>query len=74
MLPARALWSTLALLVIARAVFSFVPSMAGWGLNVQRFLDPISGWGLWGLAALALVPAVARRGVPALEKAGDRLA
>lgn len=74
MLSARALWITLALLVIVRGLLTFVPSMAGWGLNVQRFLDPTSGWGLWGLAALALIPAIARRGVPALERAGDRLA
>jgi len=74
MSAARALWVSLALLVLARGLLTFVPSMWGWGLNVQRFLDPVFGWGLWLLAALALVPALAKRGLPALEKLGEGLA
>jgi hypothetical protein len=60
MSAAAALWLCLALLVLLRAVFGFVPSMWAWGLNVQRFLDPLSGWGLWALAALSLIPPIAR--------------
>ena len=37
----------------------------------QRFLAPILGWGLWGLAALALVPALARRAAPLWNAGGD---
>lgn len=74
MLAARVLWISLALLVLARGLLSFLPSMWGWGLNVQRFLDPFFGWALWSVAALTLVPSVAARGVQTLEKLGDWLA
>ncbi len=61
---ALALWGVLALLVVARAAFSFVPGTWLWPLSLHRFLTPALGWGLWALAALALVPAVARRAQP----------
>ncbi len=57
-------------LLVARAVVSFVPSMALWGLNVQRFLDPWWAWAPWVLAAAALTPPVARRLAPLAEAAG----
>src|SRR5213594_1647713 len=68
---AAALWGSLTLLALARALTSFEPSMWAWSLNLQRFLAPILGWGLWGLAALALVPALARRAAPLWNAGGD---
>src|SRR5262245_55381175 len=65
------LWVCLALLVLLRALLTFVPSMWGWGLNVQRFLDPLSSWGLWLLSALTLIPAIARGLARPLERIGD---
>ena len=67
------LWMCIALLILVRGGFGVLPSMWGWGLNVQRFLDPVSGWGLWWVAAAALLPAVGKRGSVALESAGDFL-
>jgi hypothetical protein len=71
---ARALWLTLTVLVAARAAFTFVPSMWGWSLNLQRFMAPASGWGLWALSALALLPALARRAAPLGAAAGETIA
>ena len=71
---AIALWVTLAGLVAARVVLAFVPSMWAWSLNLQRFMAPVTGWALWALAALALVPPLARRATPALAWMGDVLA
>src|SRR5262249_46196169 len=59
MSPTLALWLCFALLILMRGALTLVPSMWGWGLNVQRFLDPVTGWGLWAVAALALIPQVA---------------
>ncbi len=70
----RAITITLAVLVTARVVLALIPSMAGWGLNVARFLPLWAAWPLTLVAALALVPALARRAAPALEGLGDRLA
>ena len=70
---ALALWLTLAALTAARAALSFVPSMWGWGLDLLRFIAPAPGWTLWAVAALALVPALARRALPALEALGRAL-
>jgi len=70
----RVLWIWLAVLVLARALLAFMPSMWGWGVNVQRFVDPSLAWFSWALMALALVPAFAKRGVAPMEKAGDRIA
>jgi tetratricopeptide (TPR) repeat protein len=72
---ARALWLCLALLILLRGAFALVPSMWAWGVNVQRFLDPVTGWGLWAAGALTLVPALGRRlTAAALEPVGDFLA
>src|SRR5437867_2034736 len=68
-----ALWLLLILLVLLRGLFGLLPSMWAWGLNVQRFLDPLTGWGLWGLTALSLFPPAARRLTAALEAAGSFL-
>lgn len=70
---AQALWLALIALAVARAVFAFVPSMWGWGLDLLRFTAPAPAWTLWALAALALVPALARRAQPALEALGRAL-
>ena len=69
----RALWLTLALLAAARLALAFVPDMWMWGLNLQRFLAPALAWSTWAVLALALVPALARGALPALEWVGDRL-
>src|SRR5262245_18852787 len=68
---AIALWIVLAGLAVARAVLAFVPSMWAWSLNLQRFMAPATGWALWAIAALALVPPIARRATPALAWVGD---
>ncbi len=67
----RIIWLILALLLAARALLSFVPTMWAWSLNLQRFIHPALGWGLWSIAALALVPPLARRAAPWLDYAGD---
>lgn len=75
--PARAapaLWAALAALLLARLALAFVPSMWFWGLNVQRFLAPVPAWGLWAVAALGLVPPVARALTPPLGRLGEELA
>ena len=69
----RALWILLALLLAARAGLTWVPGMWAYSLNLQRFLAPLPGWGLWALAALALLPPLARRAAPWLARAGDAL-
>jgi hypothetical protein len=71
---ALALWATLALIVLARAVLTFVPNMVGWSLNLQRFLAPWWAWVPWTLAALALVPPLARRAEPVFRHAGEAIA
>ena len=71
---AIALTITLGVLVLTRAVLAFVPSMSGWGLNVARFLPLWAAWPLTLIAAMALVPPLARRAAPALEWLGNRLA
>jgi tetratricopeptide repeat protein len=70
---ALVLWASLAALLAARAALAFVPSMWFWGLNVQRFLGTFWAWGPWALAALALVPPLARALTPALGRAGEEL-
>jgi tetratricopeptide (TPR) repeat protein len=71
---AWALWAVAAALVAARAALAFVPTMHLWSLNLQRFLGPAWAWLPWALAALALLPSIARRALPALEWLGDRIA
>ena len=70
----RGVWLAAALLLGLKGVFALIPGMWAWGLNVQRFLDPVSGWGLWACAALLLLPPLARPLVPALEGLGTFLA
>ncbi len=74
--PARAalaLWVTLALIVLARGALTFVPNMVGWSLNLQRFLAPWWAWVPWTLAALALVPPLARRAEPVFRRGGEAI-
>ena len=61
----------LGVLVLARAALTFAPGMALWSLNLQRFLAPPVAWAIWALAALALVPPLARRLEPWCARAGD---
>ena len=73
---ALALWLAFVALAVARAAFAFADSMWGWGFGLLRFVAPVPGWILWALAALALVPPLARRVRPWLEALGrllDRL-
>ncbi|HTK32308.1 MAG TPA: hypothetical protein VL332_10110 [Candidatus Saccharimonadaceae bacterium] len=71
---ALALWIALGVLVAARGALSFVPSMWMWGLNLQRFLDPLFAWGPWLLSAIVLWPPVAKRLEPAWNWMGERVA
>lgn len=64
----------LAVLLLLRAWGTLAPGMGAWGLNHARFLAPAFGWPLWALAALALVPWLARPLVPAFTRLGDALA
>jgi len=69
-----ALWSALALLSLSRAVLSFIPTMSAWSLNLHRFLPPVAAWLPWSIATLGLVPAIARRLTPGLDRAGSWIA
>ena len=71
---ALALWIALGVFAAARALLAFAPGMWLWSLNLQRFMSPPIGWGLWAIAALALIPAVARSFEGRLARAGDALA
>jgi hypothetical protein len=66
-------WLALIALTVARAALTFLPSMWAWGLNLLRFTAPAPAWTRWALAALALVPVLARRALPALEALGGAL-
>jgi hypothetical protein len=68
------LWAALAALAALRAALTFAPGMWLWSLNVQRFLSPAWAWIPWLPAALALLPPLARRLLPALGRAGDAAA
>jgi hypothetical protein len=70
---AQALWITLAALAAARAVLAFTPGMWAWSLNLQRFMLPPLGWGLWAIGAAALLPGVAGALERRMERAGDAL-
>ncbi len=70
---ALALWLALAALAVARAALAFDDTMWGWGFGLVRFVAPGPAWTLWALAALALVPPVARLAYPALAALGRRL-
>ena len=67
------LWLTLGVMVAARAAFSFGRGTWMWSLTLHRYLPPLVAWGLWLLAALALVPAVSRRALPLITRWGHAL-
>lgn len=70
---ARALWISLMVLAGARAVLAFASpawGMWGWGFDALRFVSPVPGWALWAASTLALVPALARRALPAFSVTG----
>lgn len=69
----RAVWWTLAGLALLRAASAFLPSMWGWGLNLQRFLPPLVAWLPWTMAVLLLHPGLAAGLALRLEHAGDLL-
>src|SRR5262249_44398748 len=73
---ARALeWTlalTLAALIGLRLLAAAAPGMWLWGLNLLRFLPPWA-WALTLASAAALVPALGRRALPVLRRAGERL-
>jgi len=54
-------WSSLLVLALVRGLATFVPTMWGWGVNVQRFVGPLSAWLPWGACVILLHPAVGRR-------------
>ncbi|MEO5618767.1 MAG: hypothetical protein ABIS67_13450 [Candidatus Eisenbacteria bacterium] len=54
------LWAGLLALVVTRAVLTFVPGTALWGMHQQRFLAPALAWVPWLLAAVVLMPQAAR--------------
>lgn len=64
----RAVSLALIALALARGVATFIPSMWPWGLNVQRFLAPIPAWAPWVLTAATLVPSLAVRIAPWLDR------
>uniref|UniRef100_A0A832IAY3 Tetratricopeptide repeat protein n=1 Tax=Eiseniibacteriota bacterium TaxID=2212470 RepID=A0A832IAY3_UNCEI len=66
---ARLLWLWLAALSALRAATALLPGMAAWGVNVQRFLDPVWAWTPWALAAAALLPWLARPALAACAAA-----
>lgn len=71
---AVALLAGIALLLAARGAAAIVPSMWGWGLNVQRFVPPTIGWLSWSLCAALFVPGVGRAAGRRLETLGGALA
>jgi tetratricopeptide (TPR) repeat protein len=70
---AFAAWSALIVLAAARALLASSPSTWAWSLSLLRYLPPLPGWGLWALAAVCLIPAVARGAAAAVTRAGDAL-
>ena len=70
---ALTLWIALVVLAVLRAVLAWVPTMHGWSLNLHRFLSPAAAWPLWGLATLALIPALSRRVLPGMSRLGERI-
>jgi hypothetical protein len=70
---AIALILTLAALLAARAVAAATGGMWAWALNLNRFLAPPTGWGLWGVAVVLTLPPVARRLAPWSDRAGDAI-
>ena len=60
-------------LLLLRAALALVPNMWLWGFNTQRFLPPLLAWGLWGLWATSLHPAVGPRLTLAITHYGQSL-
>lgn len=54
-------WSSLLVVALARGVATFLPTMWAWGVNVQRFVGPLSAWLPWGACVMSLHPSVGRR-------------
>src|SRR5437879_4687164 len=71
---AIALWAVLVALAATRAALGVGSGTWLWSLILHRFLSPVLGWGLWLVAALALVPPLARRVTPLLARWGDAIA
>ena len=71
---ALALWIGLAALALARLAFGIAPGMWMWGLNLHRFLPAALAWLPWAVAALALLPPVARRLEPPCARLGEAIA
>src|SRR5690349_16781077 len=65
------LWPLVATLVILSGALAFVPSMHVWSLNLLRFVPRTDGILVWAIAALALIPRVARLLSPAFTVAGN---
>ncbi len=63
----HAWFAALAALLALRAALAFAPGTWLWSLDLQRDLPIATGWGLWLLATLALVPAMGRAMGRALE-------
>ncbi len=59
-------------MVLAWGATPFLPDMRFWGLSWLRFAPPAT-WVLWGLAAVSLVPAVARALAATTRRLGDTL-
>ena len=72
--PALGLWLCLAALALLRLAFAWDHSMWAWGWSLLRFVEPITGWLLWLLSALALIPPLARAALPWARRAGESLA
>ena len=70
---AIALWAVLVALAATRAALGVGSGTWLWSLILHRFLSPVLGWGLWLVAALALVPPLARRVTPRLARWGDAI-
>jgi hypothetical protein len=66
-------WLALALLWLAHGLATRLPTMHAWGLNLNRFLPAWTGWGLWAVSGLVLLPPVGRAATRALERAGAAL-
>ncbi|MFI5370856.1 MAG: tetratricopeptide repeat protein [Candidatus Eisenbacteria bacterium] len=68
-----ALLLTVVAMLVARAVAAVTPGTWMWSLDLNRFLSPVMGWGLWGAAALLALPPVARALAPWTTRAGDAI-
>jgi len=65
-------WVALAMLALTRVVLASAHGTWAWSLDTLRF-TPAPALAIWALLALALIPAVARRGSGPLAAAGDTI-